>query len=512
MFGLNVMKYRLIFNAGKLLQNLRNPIQNGDFDMSQPDLSSYPIMLVDDEPQVLSLLNSFLLNEGFSNVRTFDDSQRALEQFKSEEFALAVIDLNMPKLSGSRLLKVFSEMKPHVPVIVVTADSQIETAIDCMKNGAVDYLTKPISVARLIVSVRRVLELRRVSEDLRLLDQGPEGGSSARMPHIPALITQDREMFKLLRYIEVVAKSRQPVLISGETGVGKELVAQAVHDLSGFKGNFVCINIAGLDDQMFSDTLFGHRRGAFTGAINDRDGLIMKAANGTIFLDEIGEMSESSQIKLLRLLQENEYYQIGSDCPLKCNARVVVATNRNLWERMNSGLFRKDLYYRLCTHRVVIPPLRKRSGDIPLLLDHYIELAAKELGKDRPVYRKELVDFLVTYTFPGNIRELQSLVHDLVNRTTTPWLSASLLREIITNGRGPEPIEPEPEPGQDETSPGSVSISFPSFPTLNFAESFLIEKALELAGNNQGSAARMLGITRQALNNRLKRAKSKIAE
>jgi DNA-binding NtrC family response regulator len=478
--------------------------------MSQPDLCSYPIMLVDDEPQVLSLLNSFLLNEGFSNVSTFDDSQRALEQFKIEEFALAVIDLNMPGLEGRELLKRFSEIKPNVPVIVVTADSQIETAIDCMKTGAADYLTKPVSVARLLVSVRRVLELRRVSEDLTLLDQGPEGGSSARMPHIPALITQNREMVTLLRYVEVVAKSRQPVLISGETGVGKELVAQAVHALSGFKGGFVSINIAGLDDQMFSDTLFGHRRGAFTGALNDRDGLIMKAANGTIFLDEIGEMNELSQIKLLRLLQENEYYQIGSDFPLRCSARLVVATNRNLWQRMNAGQFRKDLYYRLCTHQVEIPPLRKRSGDIPLLLDHYIELAAKELGKDKPSYRKELVDFLVTYRFPGNIRELQSLVHDLVNRTTTPWLSTTLLKEIIAHGRGPEMIEPDP--GQAATSPGSDSISFSSFPTLKCAESFLIDRALELAGNNQGSAARMLGITRQALNNRLNRAKSKGSE
>lgn len=473
--------------------------------MIRPELRACPILLVDDASEVLSLLKSFLLNEGFSNVITCDDSQRALEQFKGEEFGLTVIDLNMPGLSGRELLKSFSASKPHVPVIVVTADSQIETAIDCMKNGAVDYLTKPISIKRFIVSVIRALELRTLDEELKLLEGSSDWESAIHASLFPAIITRDSAMLSLLRYVDVVAKSRQPVLITGETGVGKELVAQAVHTLSGCTGAFVTINIAGLDDQMFSDTLFGHRRGAFTGALNDRDGLIMKAANGTIFLDEIGEMNELSQIKLLRLLQENEYYQLGSDKPLRSSARLVVATNRNLWQRMNADQFRKDLYYRLCTHQVMVPPLRKRKGDIPLLLEHYIEKSAKELGKVKPSYRRELVDFLVTYTFPGNIRELQSLIHDSVNRATTPWLSMSLLKEVIAHGRDPEESE------QIEITPGSDSITFPSFPTLKYAESYLINRALELAGNNQGTAARMLGITRQALNNRMSRAKSKAA-
>ena len=473
--------------------------------MNLRDFSTNPIMLVDDESDALSLLKSFLCHDGFSNVITFDDSLQALEYFKNEELALVVIDLRMPKLHGRNLLESFSELKPYIPVIVVTAESHIESAIDCMKTGAVDYLTKPISINRFISSVKRALELRCLNENIMRLDKACDDNCISLASKIPSIITRSSEMLTLLRYVEVVSKSRQPVLISGETGVGKELVARAVHTLSGLKGGFVSINIAGLDDQMFSDTLFGHSRGAFTGAVKNRDGLIMKAANGTIFLDEIGDLNEISQIKLLRLLQENEYYPLGSDNPLKSSARLVVATNKNLRQCMNEGKFRKDLYYRLCIHQVAIPPLCKRPDDIPLLLDHFIGQAAKAMGKSTLSYPKELVDFLVTYRFPGNIRELQSIVHDFVSRSTTSRLSTTLLKKIIAQQQ--DPAACLMEPGNSLASLDVNGITFPSFPTLKYAETFLIDRALEVANNNQGTAARMLGITRQALNNRLRRAR-----
>jgi DNA-binding NtrC family response regulator len=463
-------------------------------------------MLVDDEPDALLLLKALMHQEGFNNVITFEDSQKALTFFEQEDVALCLTDLRMPKLHGRDLLEAFSERKSYIPVIVVTAECHIDTAIDCMKCGAVDYLTKPISINRFIASIKRALELREINDEIKNLGCVDEHDGKHPIPDVPSIITQNPEMFSILRYLKVVAKSRQPVLISGETGVGKELFAKAVHTLSGLTGGFVCINIAGLDDQLFSDTLFGHRRGAFTGALNDRDGLIMKAANGTIFLDEIGDLNEVSQIKLLRLLQENEYYQLGSDNPLKSNARLLAATNINLWKSMNEGKFRKDLYYRLSTHQIKVPPLRKRPDDIPLLLQHFVKVAAKSLAKGRLSYRKELVDLLSTYEFPGNIRELQSIVHDLVSRTSTDKLSIQLLKKIIA--RDAEQISTNHSLGKAGVPVDGNGIVFSSFPTFRQAEDTLIERALELAGNNQGMAARMLGVTRQALNNRLRRKKT----
>ncbi|MDW7973413.1 MAG: sigma-54 dependent transcriptional regulator, partial [Thermodesulfovibrio sp.] len=309
-----------------------------------------------------------------------------------------------------------------------------------------------------------------------------------------------QKMFRIFKYIEIVAKTDQPVLITGETGTGKELIAKAIHKLSGKAGQFVAVNIAGVDDTVFSDTLFGHKKGAYTGAITNREGLIAKASGGTLFLDEIGDLSEASQLKLLRVIQERIYYPLGSDTPKSTDARLIVATNQDIFELVSKGRFRKDLFYRLKTHHIHLPPLRERKEDIPFLLNYFIKEAALYLGKKPPIYPQELIILLMNYSFPGNIRELKMMVYDAVARCRGRILSLESFKEII------DLSETVDRDLKAEIIKFFIQMRFPEkLPTLREMERMLIEEALRRAKGNQGIAALMLGITRQALNKRLRK-------
>jgi DNA-binding NtrC family response regulator len=324
-------------------------------------------------------------------------------------------------------------------------------------------------------------------------------------PHQPEafaeIVTQHPSLFAIFRYLEAIAGSPQPVLITGETGTGKELMARALHRLSG-PGELVAVNLAGLDDTMFSDTLFGHTRGAFTGADRPREGLIASAAAGTIFLGEIGDLAPASQVKLLRLLQDGSFYQLGADRPRRSQARVLVATNTDVVQAVGAGRFRKDLYYRLRTHHVHLPPLRQRKGDIPLLVDRFVEKAAGQLGKKVPAVPVALHQLLKTYSFPGNVRELQALVFDGVARHQGVTLSMASFKEAIS-GEPQSTLTTEQAEGAQATQLASL---FPDrLPTLREAEDHLITEALLRADGNQTVAAGLLGLSRQALNKRLSR-------
>ncbi|MCG8683718.1 MAG: sigma 54-interacting transcriptional regulator, partial [Desulfobacterales bacterium] len=281
----------------------------------------------------------------------------------------------------------------------------------------------------------------------------------------------------------------KPVLVFGETGVGKELIGQCIHTLSGREGKLVKVNVAGLDDNVFSDTLFGHVPGAFTGADKARPGLIEQAAGGTLMLDEIGDLALTSQVKLLRLLQEGDYMALGSDKTRHSDARIIASTNQDLWALEKKGVFRKDLIYRLSTHTLTIPPLRERMVDLPLLLDRFVCQAADDLDKPIPDIPKTLIEIMEKYPFKGNIRELKSMVHDALSRYKSGPITANLFTGLAQPGQETVPTGPDGKP----------------LPTLKEASNTLVEKAMEQTGGNQSAAAKILGISQQALSKRLQK-------
>ncbi|MBI1920531.1 MAG: sigma-54-dependent Fis family transcriptional regulator [Geobacter sp.] len=469
--------------------------------MSQSFGSNLPaILLVDDEPEILFSSTVILRKAGFGNIQSMGDSRELLPFLAGHESGVIVLDLQMPHISGKELLGDLATNYPHVPVVIVTAANELETAVECMKAGAFDYLVKPIDTGRFVTVVRNALEMNAMKREISSLRETLLTGQVRNEDAFAPIVTRSQRMKAIFAYLEAIAATEQPVLITGETGVGKDLFARALHKLSGRSGRFIAINSGGLDDQMFSDTLFGHKKGAFTGAGEGREGMIARAADGTLFLDEIGDMNAASQVKLLRLMQDGEYYPLGSDMPLVSRARFVVATNQNLDRLMGEGSFRKDLYYRLRAHHVHIPSLSERPEDIPLLLEAFLDEAAGSMGKQKPAYPPELIAYLSTYHFPGNVRELKALVLDAMARHKGGVLSMAAFREAI---------------GRDMVPPGKAS-PYPEetchwlnltgrFPTIKELEHCLIDKALQSAGGNQGAAAALLGISRQALNKRLSR-------
>lgn len=472
--------------------------------MRKTAAKAFPILLVDDEQEILFSTMFMFQAEGFPDIRTESDSRNVMELLNLHDISLIILDLNMPHISGYDLLKKIAGEFPEIPVIVLTAANEVEMAVECMRAGAFDYFVKPAEKGRLVASARKAFEMHCLRKEVSLLKSQILSDSPPANDPFAGIITRSSKMQSIFRYLTAVAGTDQPVLVSGETGVGKELVAGSIHGASGRSGPFVAVNVAGLDDQMFSDTLFGHVKGAFTGADNIREGLVAKASGGTLFLDEIGDLLPQSQIKLLRLLQEHEYFPLGSDLPKRCEARVIVATNRNLQEMIEENTFRKDLFYRLSAHQVAIPPLRERYEDIPLLLDLFLDEAAAALNKRRPTIPQELYDYLASYDFPGNVRELKALLFDAVARHDRGVLSLACFRERIGSTRPPVRHDPLQFFGVSGAQPPDSRC----MPTLKDAEEALIAHALRLAKGNQGIAATYLGITRQALNKRLTRKHS----
>ncbi len=463
---------------------------------------TFGVLLVDDElPWLRSLSMTLEGPGGISNLIQCNDSRKAMDFLATREIGLVLLDLTMPHISGEQLLERIVAEYPQVSVIILSGMNQLETAVNCMRLGAFDYFVKTVEEGRLIEGVRRAVRMIELEQENRAIRQRFLDDQCSSHQAFAQIVSQNAAMCARFKYLEAVAPSNQPILITGESGVGKELFARAIHDLSKKTGILVSVNVAGLDDNVFADTLFGHVKGAFTGADTPRKGMIESAGNGTLFLDEIGDLSPVSQVKLLRLLQESEYYPLGSDQPKQMSARVVVATHADLDKKMASGEFRRDLYYRLISHHVHIPPLRDRKDDLTLLLDHFLTQISLKLGKKKPTPPKELAVLLSTYSFPGNVRELEAMIYDAVSLHDSKTLSMKSFLERI--GQQGEPALLDPAPVSENPFSGLEEL-----PTLTQASQLLVDEALQRSAGNQSIAARLLGISQPALSKRVKQNRS----
>jgi DNA-binding NtrC family response regulator len=461
---------------------------------------SYSILLVDDEAPWLRSLGIILeRSAGINNIVKCQDSRQVMGILAEKKVGIVLLDLTMPHITGEELLPQIAEEHPDLPVIILSGMNQLETAVKCMKLGAFDYFVKTDEEDRLVKGVLRtikMLDLQRENIELssRFLSD------RVRCPEaFSEIATQDPAMLSIFKYLELVTKSNQPILVTGESGVGKELFVRAIHACSKCNGPMVSVNVAGLDDTIFADTLFGHVRGAFTGANEARKGLVEKASGGTLFLDEIGDLSLVSQLKLLRLLQEGEYIPLGSDRPKRLEARIVVATNQDLTAKQAAGSFRKDLYYRLNIHHVCVPPLRDRKDDIPILVNHFLGEAAKLLKVKKPSVSRNILLRLAQYSFPGNVRELKSLVFDAVSVNASEVLSVAAFEKVLSLPAKDAFGSAVAEIGRDNCFAHCKQL-----PTIQEATAQLVFESMKRAGSNQTIASRMLGISQPALSKRLK--------
>ena len=444
------------------------------------------ILVVDDDQAHRTMLRTLLSGWGYKIVEA-DDGQVAIEKVHEQAFDMILMDIRMLKVSGLEALDGIKTYNPAIPVIIMTAYSSVETAVEALKKGAYDYLTKPLDFDELRLAMERAMDHSQLKEENRLLRETL--GSHFDIQNI---IGRSTAMVKLLETVAQVAPSEATVLITGDSGTGKELIAGAIHFNSPRKdGSFVKVNCAAITETLLESELFGHEKGAFTGAHRLKEGRFRQADGGSLFLDEVSEMSLGMQVKLLRALQEREITRVGGEEVIKVDVRVIAATNKDLIQEIESERFREDLYYRLNVVTLNVPLLRERKEDIPLLAQHFLSTFAEKNRKQIKGFTPQAMDQLLKYDWPGNVRELMNAVERAVVLSRSEYLEQDL--PLVIKDALPD----------EKKSPSRYAV--PADLPLEDVEKATILKTLESTDGNKSEAARRLGITRKTLHKKLKK-------
>ncbi|MGQ9510196.1 MAG: sigma-54-dependent transcriptional regulator [Thermodesulfobacteriota bacterium] len=452
------------------------------------------IMIIEDEPLMRITIQDSLEAEGY-DVSIAETGQKGLSIFRKNMSDILITDLKLPDTDGLQILNEVKQMNPETQVIMITAYGSIDSAVTAMKEGASDYLTKPFSMDELLLIIKRLIRIKQLEEEnIRLKEKVEERFG------LEGLIGKSPQMQKIYDLIETVSQTDTTILIQGESGTGKEMVANAIHIKSLRKnGPFIKVNCSALPETLLESELFGHEKGAFTGAIRQRKGRFELAHEGTLFLDEVGEISPIVQVKLLRALQERQFERVGGTKTISVDVRLICATQRDLKEEIKKGTFREDLYYRLNVVPIFLPPLRERKEDILLLTEHFINKFAKKMGKEILGLSEEAKNLLLKYHFPGNIRELENMIERAV---------ALLKGKIIQATDLPEEVMGQEAPIQEICK--KIEGPKPLAQAIKLFEKEYIQNVLEKTKGKKGQAAELLGISRKTLWEKIKELKIEI--
>jgi len=445
------------------------------------------ILVVDDDKAHLSMLRTILAGWGF-DVEGVEDGSEAILCVHEHPYDAVLMDVRMANISGIEALQRIKEHNPAIPVIIMTAYSSVDTAVEAMKLGAYDYLTKPLNFDDLKFTLERALEHMALAEENRTLKQRISAETT-----LDNIIGTSEAMLRLIDMVKTVSATEATILVTGESGTGKELIARAIHSNSPRRdGPLITVNCAAITDTLLESELFGHEKGAFTGADRKRDGRFMQAHKGSIFLDEIGEIPQHMQAKLLRAIQEREIQRVGSDKAIKVDVRIIAATNRDLLEDVQTGKFREDLFYRLNVVNLRVPPLHERKEDIPLLASHFLEHFAEKNRRTMKGFTPAAMDLLVRYPWPGNVRELENALERAVIIAVGDYITERELPPGIVAHAGGDAGE------------GPHAANLGGMP-LDEVEKEAIIQTLKETGGNKSEAAKILQITRTTLNNKIKK-------